>query len=192
MTDRAPLGPDDPLPVRPSRVLAHGASGAGKTTLCRAVAARLGLPHTEIDALHHGPGWVPRPTFLDDVGALVAEQRWVAEYQYGSARPLLLARADLLVWLDLPRTTVLRQVSGRTLRRWWTGEVLWNGNVEQPPWRILTDPDHIVRWAWRTHHKVTPRAHEAARREPPLVVVRLRSRAEITRWLHGPLTDVVR
>lgn len=192
MTERILLGPDDPLPARPSRILAHGASGSGKTTLCRAVADRLGLPHTELDGLHHGPGWVPRPTFLDEVGALVAGRRWVTEYQYPAARPLLLARADLLVWLDLPRSTVLRQVTGRTLRRWWTGEVLWNGNIEQPPWRILLDRDHIIRWAWRTHPLVTPRAAEALRREPPPVVVRLRSRSEIARWLDGPLTDIAR
>ena len=30
-----------------------------------ALAASLGVPHVEIDALHHGPGWVPRNTFAE-------------------------------------------------------------------------------------------------------------------------------
>jgi adenylate kinase family enzyme len=61
------LGPGDPLPRRPSRVLVAGTSGAGKTTLAARIGALLRLPHVEIDALFHGPGWRPRPTFEADV-----------------------------------------------------------------------------------------------------------------------------
>jgi hypothetical protein len=116
----------------PRRVLVAGASGSGKTTLAARVEAVLGLPHTELDALHHGPNWTPRPGFLADVTRLAAQPEWVCEWQSSSARDLLAARADLFAWLDLPRRTVMRQVVLRTLRRRWRQEVLWNGNVEQP------------------------------------------------------------
>jgi adenylate kinase family enzyme len=43
------------------RVLIARTCGAGKTTLGRELSARRGLPHHELDALHHGPGWVKRP-----------------------------------------------------------------------------------------------------------------------------------
>jgi len=48
----------DPLPHRPQRVLVAGASGSGKTTVAARVSAALGLLHTEIDGLYHGPGWL--------------------------------------------------------------------------------------------------------------------------------------
>jgi len=57
------LSADDQLPIRPRRVLVAGTSGSGKTTLATTIAATLGLPRTEIDALFHGPAWTPRPTF---------------------------------------------------------------------------------------------------------------------------------
>ncbi|MCL8024518.1 AAA family ATPase [Nocardioides bruguierae] len=185
------LGPLDPLP-RPHRVLVAGTSGSGKTTLARRVSALTDIGHTELDALHHGPQWTPRPEFLDDVRALVAGPTWITELQYGTARPLLLERADTLVWLDLPRRTVMRQLVARTLRRRLRREVLWNGNVEPPLHTFLTDRDHVVRWGWRGHGRTAARVDDARVAHPGLVVVRLRSHREADAWLAGPLTDATR
>ncbi len=186
------LGPRDELPARPGRVLAAGTSGAGKTTLARRVAAVLGVPHVEIDALFHGPAWTQRPAFAADVGVLAARDAWVTEWQYAAARPVLLARADLLVWLDLPRRVVLRQVVRRTVVRRLRREVLWNGNVEPPLRSLLTDREHIVRWAWSTHSGTADRVGGALDVRPDLPVVRLRSRADVEDWLAGPLVHVAR
>lgn len=108
---------DTPTPA-PRRILVAGVSGAGKTTLCREIARRSGIPHTEIDALFHGPGWTPRPEFVADVQRLVSQPSWVTEWQYDAARPLLAECADTLVWLDLPFWTVtFPRVVRRTVRR---------------------------------------------------------------------------
>jgi energy-coupling factor transporter ATP-binding protein EcfA2 len=71
----------DRLPYRPSRVLVGGTSGSGKTTLAGRIALMIGASHTEIDSLHHGPGWTMRPEFIADVAALAGESTWVTEYQ---------------------------------------------------------------------------------------------------------------
>jgi adenylate kinase family enzyme len=176
------LGPDDPLPSLPRRILINGNAGAGKTTLAVAVGAQLGLPHTELDGLFHGPGWEPRAEFLDDVAALVAGERWIAEYQYGEAHPLLLARGDLMIWLDPPRRVSMWRVIRRTLRRRFRREVLWNGNVEGPLHHIFRDPEHIIRWAWTSHPRAAQRIDLVLRERPELPVVRLRSDAEVARW----------
>ena len=182
-----PLDWNDPLPARPRRILVAGTSGSGKTTLAIALAARLGIPHTDIDGLFHGPGWTPRPEFADDVAALVARDEWVTEWQYSLVRPLLLARADLLVWLDLTRTAVMRQIVPRTLRRRLRRIEMWNGNVEPPLWTIFTRRDHILRWAWRTHPKTPVRVRQVLASASPPTVVRLRTRREVHAWLDGPV-----
>jgi adenylate kinase family enzyme len=181
------LGPGDPLPGRPSRILVAGASGAGKTTLARRVSLVLGVRHVEIDALFHGPDWVPRPGFQDDVARFAASPEWVTEWQYEQVRPLLAERADLLVWLDLPRARVMTQVLRRTLRRRLLREPLWNGNVEPPLRTFLTDPEHIVRWAWTTHARVAERVTALRAQRPDLTVVRLTSRRAVDQWVQGPL-----
>ena len=151
------LGADDPLTGPPRRVLVAGTSGAGKTTVAGLIGGVLRVPRVEIDGLYHGPGWVPRTSFVTDVHRFTAGPAWVTEWQYSSVRDHLAERADLLVWLDLPRSRVMRQVVRRTLARRLRRRKLWNGNVEPPLWTILTDRDHIVRWAWRTHPKTTAR-----------------------------------
>lgn len=177
------IGPDDPLPRVPRRILVSGGSGSGKSTLARQIAELRGLPYTEMDSLFHGPGWTERAGFLDDVRELAAHDRWVCEWQYDAARPILLDRCDVLVWLDPPRRVTMWRVVRRTVRRRLRREALWNGNVEGPLRGILTDPEHIVRWAWTTHPHASERVAEVLAERPGLPVVRLRTAAETRRWL---------
>ena len=183
------LTAQEPLHSAPQRILVAGTSGSGKTTLARRIATTVGVPHTEIDALYHGPNWTPRDSFMHDVAAFAAQPTWVTEWQYGKARPLLLRRADLLVWLDLPRTVVMRRVVRRTAQRRLNRTVLWNGNLEPPMSTFFTDHDHIVRWAWRTHHENVERVAAAVASRKDLSVVRLRCQREGDQWVAGPLFD---
>jgi adenylate kinase family enzyme len=183
------LGAADPLPRRPRRVLVAGTSGAGKTTLAGRVAATLELPHVELDSLYHGPGWRPRPSFEADVRRLSAGPAWVTEWQYNAVRALLADRADLLVWLDLPRRVVMHRLVRRTIVRRVRRTELWNGNVEPPLWTVFTDREHLVRWAWHAHRRTAAHVNDLLARRPDLPVVRLRSGADVARWLAGPLPD---
>lgn len=168
-----------------------GTSGSGKTTMAARIGAVLEVPHVEIDSLYHGPAWTPRPSFAADVLRFSASPTWVTEWQYSSVRAHLAAHADLLVWLDLPRALVVRQVIQRTLARRLRRQHLWNGNIEPPLRTILTDREHIVRWAWNTHHRTATRVTELLHRRPDLTVVRLGSRNDATHWLNGPLRQSV-
>ncbi len=186
------LGPDDSLIAPPRRVLVAGTSGSGKTTVAALIGTALRVPRIELDGLYHGPDWTQRPSFETEVHRFTAGPAWVTEWQYSLVREHLAERADLLVWLDLPRHRVIRQVAKRTLVRRLGRRKLWSGNVEQPLWRIFTDPDHIVRWAWRTHGHTPARVAELHLLRPELPIVRVRTRTEMTRWLAGPLQQAAR
>lgn len=183
------LTADDPLPLRPQRVLVAGVTGAGKTTLARRLAGVWGLRQVEIDGLFHGPGWTPRPQFLEDVQALAAEERWVTEFQYVSkgAHHALAPRAQLVVWLDYPFRVVRGRLLWRTLLRRLLRTRLWNGNREKPLWRLLgKDPgQNILRWQRATLHTWTERMPQMAAQYPHLVIVRLCTPAQTARWLRA-------
>lgn len=175
---------DEPLPCRPRRVLIAGVSGVGKTTLASRVSDALGIPHTEIDALFHGANWSRREQFVDDVRSLALAEMWITEWQYREARPLLAARADVLVWLDLPFATVtLPRVVRRTIRRRARREVLWNGNVEAPLHTFFTNREHIIRWAWSTRNNLKNLVPAVEADVPHLTVVRLQSQREVDSWV---------
>jgi len=177
------LGADDLLGHRPRRVLVAGRSGSGKTTFAGRIGELLGVPHTEIDSLFHGPSWTPRPDFRADVEALIASGAWVTEWQYGEVRPLLAARADTMVWLDLPFRTSLVRLVRRTIRRRLRREVLWNGNVEPPLHTFFTARDHVVRYMIRHRRTLTELVPATAGEHPHLTVIRLTSAADADRWL---------
>jgi adenylate kinase family enzyme len=181
------LSAHDPLPYRPTRVTVAGTSGVGKTTLAVRIGRVLDLPHTETDALFHGPGWTPTRDFLDKVREFTSQPRWVCEYQYDAARPLIADQADLVVWLDPPVPVVMWRVVRRTIVRRLLRQELWNGNREGPLRGFFTDREHVVRHAWATRHGTEDRVRGLAASHPKLPVVHLRSRREAERWLAGPL-----
>lgn len=167
-----------------------GTTGSGKTTAARRIGAALDLPVTELDALHHGPAWTPRPEFLRDVEEFSSADAWVAEWQYPEARGLLADRADTMVWLDLAVPVTMTRVVRRTVGRRLRDEELWNGNKEAPLHTVLTDPEHVVRWAWRTRHQLRELVPAVEGAHPDLVVVRLRHRSDVDRFVTRLSTGV--
>src|SRR5262249_28729574 len=116
------------------RVAVVGSSGSGKTTMGRAIAARLGLDFVELDSIFHQPGWteLPDDEFRARVRAVVDRDAWVIDGNYGVVRPLVLERATTVVWLDYSRPRVMQQVIRRSVARGLTRQELWNGNREDP------------------------------------------------------------
>jgi adenylate kinase family enzyme len=177
------------------RVSVVGNSGSGKSTLARELAASLGVPHLELDSVFHRPDWEPLPE--DEFQRLAAlhtrTDGWVVDGNYSAVRPIVWARADTVVWLDLPRRTVMRQVVLRTVRRAVTRQELWNGNREPLSNFLRWAPEKsIISWAWHNHAKYRAR-YGAAVADPAnahLTFIRLTSRADVARFLANPLRYV--
>jgi adenylate kinase family enzyme len=143
------------------RICLVGNSGSGKTTLGRQIAARLGLVRIELDSLYHRPGWQEstrdqlRVELVPRLQAAEAAGGWVVDGNYvDKVSDLTVDVADTVVWLDLPRSLVVRQVTGRTVGRLLTRQELWNGNRESLRNVVSMDPRRsIVRWSWTQHDR---------------------------------------
>jgi adenylate kinase family enzyme len=186
VNDAAPR-PGSPTPRSARRFRVIGNSGAGKTVMARAIAARVGVPHLELDAVFWDAGWTHRDRAeaharLAEFLAGPGKDGWATDGNWNSTVGDALDTADVIVWLDYPRRTVMRRVIGRTLRRGITRRELWHGNRERLTNLLKRDPEeNIVRWAWTQHAHY--RAEYARRAATDPRVVRLRTPREASRWL---------
>jgi adenylate kinase family enzyme len=172
------------------RIWVVGSSGSGKSTCARAISERTGLPWVQLDAVFHQPNWtpLPAPEFRGRVQAVVARDSWVIDGNYTEVADLVVARADTVVWLDLPRPVVMRQIILRTLRRIATREELWNGNRER--WRnffSLDEEQSVIVWSWNRHAKYRMRYQDLQDRPDLCEVrfVRIRTRRAADDFLAG-------
>jgi Shikimate kinase len=158
------------------------ASGNGKTTFGRALAAKLEVPFVELDSLVHGAGWVETP---DDelrglVEPLVATEAWVIDGAYQrKLGDLVLRRADTVVWLDLPMRVWFPRLLRRTWRRVRGREQLWNDNRESLR-GAFGGPNSLFGYALRMHFA---RRRRYPRELASFNTVRLRTPEEVERWL---------
>ena len=170
------------------RVSVIGSAGSGKSTVGRALAEALGTEFLELDSVYHQADWTPLPAsqYRERVAVAVAGEGWVIDGNYSTVRDIVWARADTVVWLDLPRRTVMRRLVWRTLRRVAGRAELWNGNRERWHNMLSWDKDEsVIALAWQTYD---------ARRERDLTAmadpanshlrfVRLTSPAAVRRFL---------
>jgi adenylate kinase family enzyme len=176
--------------VTGERIVVVGAPGSGKTTTATEIARRLGLPRVELDALHWGSDWTPvaPDTLREFFRTATAGDAWVVDGNYFSvgASDIVWPRADTVVFLDLPKRTIVRRVVTRTMRRATLRTELWSGNRETFR-NALFARDSLLRFTWNEYPKYRRRyrglVHDPAWAH--LEWVHLRSPAAVRAWLQS-------
>ena len=99
------------------RVLLIGPCGSGKSTLARDLAPRLGLPLVHMDQLGWNAGWIetPKDELRERLNAVVAQDAWMIEGNYGSTLAPRIARADTVIYLDFPIRLCLWRLAKRII-----------------------------------------------------------------------------
>lgn len=144
-----------------ARIHVIGSSGAGKSTLASRLAAALGVPFVELDALNWEPGWVglnaTNPTELERrIFQATAGDGWVVAGSYTAfSQRVFWSKLDTVIWLDLPRGLLVRRVLARSWRRWRTKELLWGTNVERfwPQLAVWRKDKSLVWWIVTQHRR---------------------------------------
>jgi adenylate kinase family enzyme len=160
------------------RVAVIGCGGAGKTTLARELGARLGLPVVHADFVVYRTGDAPRPEleWQAELAALADGEAWVIDAMKVSSLEHRVARADTVVFLDLPRRACYLGVLRRRLR--YRGLVdRERGVADRITWEFL-------RWVGRFPREVRPRILDVLERHAATTeVVVLRTRRQVRGWL---------
>lgn len=98
------------------RIVVMGPPGSGKSRLARALGTRHGLPVFHLDQAFWRAGWVeaPRREFHAEVARIAALPRWVIDGNYTATIAPRLARADCVVYLDVPAWLSVARILLRT------------------------------------------------------------------------------
>ncbi len=147
------------------RVVVVGSSGSGKSTFGRQLAAAIGAPALELDAINWQPGWVDLSNrdpeeFVRRVAKAAAADAWVMDGNYSKARHVLWPRATAFVWMDPERPQVMRQVIWRSFSRAVTKRELWPGSGNKELFRKWIEKEHPIRWAWDNFAMIRDRYSE--------------------------------
>lgn len=167
------------------RILVSGSTGAGKSTLARAIAGRRAIPFHEMDTLAFaGPGWQENENLAEDVSRISSGPCWIFDsLGYPPVRDMLWSRADTIVWLDYSRAVVMRRVLRRSAARTLLRRRIFGGNVETlASW---FSSDHPAWWAWTqfTARRAEIASRCANARFAPLDIIRLATPREARAWL---------
>lgn len=156
------------------RAVILGTSGAGKSTVARALGDAHRLPHVDLDDL--ATGTYPPITgaaFVSRVREVAERPDWIIDGDYQrTLGDLVLSRAEVAVWLDLPLRVSLARMWGRTSGRVRTGALRVDFGLVR--WVTHEVRSHV----WR---RFTMRKRLAA--HPNLRVVHLRSQQQVDAWL---------
>ena len=173
---------------RSQRILIIGRTGSGKTTLARELAASIGVPHVELDALYFGPDFstVPLQVLRERTSVAIAGDRWVTDGNKRAVRDLVWPRADTVIWLDYPWAVSFWRLGKRAL---WRTSVLTAQAAERDekvalPRQFFSAAKGVLT-ALRSHlgQRREYRRMFAEQENHHLMVLRLRSPRATGRWL---------
>jgi adenylate kinase family enzyme len=167
------------------RILVYGVTGAGKSTLARKIAKKLGLPYVDVDHLSCLPNWTPVPDEeqRERMSLIAQEEEWVMDTAYGKWLDVVIQQADLVVCLDYPRLTSLARLLRRSLWRLFTQEECCNGNRESL--RKLLAQDSIIRWHFLSFDRKAKRIASWCAGPESGRYLRLKHPREAEKWIES-------
>ena len=87
------------------RWLIVGNFGTGKSRMARTLSERISVPVISMDALWDSIAAAPpkpRSAFIQKIQEAIQEESWIIEGAYGDGALTASARAQGLIWIDLP------------------------------------------------------------------------------------------
>lgn len=164
------------------KIAVIGSSGAGKSQLSRAMGEVLGLEVIHLDKEHLRPGWTepPKDEWRRRVEELVTRDSWIIDGNFGGTMDIRIAAADIVVFLDLPRTLCV----WRTVKR-----VITYRKETRPDMAEGCDEKidlEFLKWIWDFPNSTRPNIlRRLAEAEGKKTILRLRSRKEVARFLEN-------
>lgn len=163
------------------KIILIGSGGSGKSTLARAMGKKLSYPVDHLDVLLWRPNWeaVPREEQRHIQETLTSRDTWIIDGNYGGTLDLRIDAADMVIFLDLPRTLCLYRALKRTWRYRKTGR----------PDMAVGCPEKLsfdfLKWIWRFPIDKRPSILSTLETTSDKRIIHLQSRHAVKQFLQS-------
>ena len=143
--------------------------------------AATGLPVHHMDLIHWQPGWQERPQAekIALAHAIEDSAEWIFEGGLSATYDHRAARADRVIWLDLPVGLRLWRVTRRSLTGWGRVRPDMQDNCRENPLRL----PEFWSFIWRSRHASRQKIAALMAGLPPGKGLHLQSRAAVDAFL---------
>ena len=97
------------------KVIVIGCPGSGKSTVSRALHNKTGIPLYHLDLMYWNAdkNTVEKRVFLERLSAVLEQDEWIIDGNYGSTMELRMAACDTVIFLDYPLDVCLDGIKER-------------------------------------------------------------------------------
>ncbi len=152
-----------------------GSPGAGKTVFSRKLAQKTGLPLFHLDALFWKDNWTESSIDEFDLAldAIIRADKWIIDGNYSRTLPRRIAKCDIVIYLNYPRTLCLMGVLKRVIQNYGKCRPDMGKNC---PERLDIQ---FLRYVWRFPREQKPKIMECLNQtEIPIFIAKNRGEAE--------------
>ncbi|WP_074087960.1 DNA topology modulation protein [Paenibacillus sp. P32E] len=164
------------------RILVIGSGGSGKSTLSRKLGGILKLPVIHLDTYFWNANWVPKENAEWDqiVERFTYEDQWIIDGNYSRTMDSRIKRADLIVFLDMPRVLCMYRIFKRRIMYHKKARPDMN---EECPEKIDWD---FVKWVWNYRTRSRKNTIKKLERiQEPQQVITLKTRKQVDEFIRS-------
>lgn len=166
-----------------NRIMVIGSAGSGKSTLAQKLGEMFNLPVIHLDKYFWRPNWVPTPNNDWDkiVEEITMEEQWIIDGNYSRTMDIRMKRADLIIYLDMPRRLCMYRIFKRRAMYHKRSRPDMN---EDCPEKLDLD---FIKWVWnyrkRSRIQTLERLAQVKNQKKIIIV---QTRKEVDRLINRP------
>ena len=158
------------------KVIVIGCPGSGKSTVSRALHNKTGIPLYHLDMMYWNADktTVEKSVFLERLSAVLENNEWIIDGNYGSTMELRMAACDTVIFLDYPLDVCLDGIKDR------------RGKPRSDmPWIETEEDAEFIEFIKNYNEQQKPKVLELLKKYSDKNIIILESREQADAFLNG-------
>ena len=158
------------------KIIVIGCPGSGKSTFARALHGKTGIPLYHLDMMYWNADktTVEKSVFLERLSAVLKNNEWIIDGNYGSTMELRMAACDTVIFLDYPLDVCLDGIKER------------RGKPRSDmPWIETEEDSEFIEFIKNYNEQQKPKVLELLKKYSDKNIIILESREQADAFLNG-------